>query len=153
MESISAFFRGVFGFARTRRSADGSTEEGSPRFILTIWKPLGGQQGESEQQPEQPAPGAVQATGGRESFMNLIDQMCRVYCDMCPGPNQSRDFKIAAKELLQFLFKEDNKKGLDLAAENYLNNEFMQSLMECKWAATRMNRWHGWQRTNLPQYS
>lgn len=120
MESVSSFFRGLFGFGGVRRARstefDSAEEDASP-IVLTMWRATAG--------------GEEETIGGRQAFLTLVDDICRIYCDTCPGENQSQDFKAAAKELLQFLFSDGDATGLDLAAKHYLNHEFLQSVQEC----------------------
>jgi len=124
METVSSFFRGLFGFgSRGRRSTDfmefeDSQMESDSPYLLTVWKPS-----EDKSAEVKPIP-------GRQAFLTLFDEICRIYCDTCQGETQTKDFKIAAREILQYLFAEGGS-GLNLAAEHYLNHEFLQSLSEC----------------------
>lgn len=117
MQTVSEFFRSIFGFGtvRSRRQAQSEAPENSP-YVLAVWSG--------------PSSGEDKSVGGRQAFLTLMDELCRLYCDTCPGDNQSTDFKRGAKELLQYLFAEDST-GLDLAAQHYLNHEFLQSVQEC----------------------
>jgi len=66
---------------------------------------------------------------GKKAFGALVDQWCRVYCDKCNGEKDIIKFKMAAKQLLTTLFEEDS--GLDVAAKQYLDADFMNSLDQC----------------------
>lgn len=122
METVSQFFRNIFGFGgvRPRRSTEFESSQSSP-YILAVWRSTDAAGASNEEKP----------IGGRQAFLTLFDELCRIYCDQCPGENQAQEFKIAAKELLQYLFAEDNT-GLDLAASHYLGHEFLQSVHECE---------------------
>lgn len=67
---------------------------------------------------------------GKQAFGTLIDEWCRIYCDTCSGRKETRNFKMAAKQLLEDLFEEDS--GIEAAAQQYLDEEFLESIKECE---------------------
>lgn len=66
---------------------------------------------------------------GREAFMILIDNMCRIYCNECLDQTQIRNYKAASKELLQLILTDST--GIELASKHFLEPDFLQSLNEC----------------------
>ena len=69
---------------------------------------------------------------GQEKFVELLDEICRVYCDQCFSPDMSpAEFKKAGQELLDYLFSTVPKSGINLAAQTFLTKEFMDSVAQC----------------------
>lgn len=65
---------------------------------------------------------------GRKAFLELIDNLCRIFCSEC-HPSQIMNFKSAAKELAQLVFTDQS--GLDLVSQHYLTPSFFHTLEEC----------------------
>jgi len=74
----------------------------------------------------------VDPTPGRSAFIKLIDELCRIYCDTCSirSYSQMNNFKLAARDLLKFLF--EDKTGIDLVASHFLDPAFLRSLSSCE---------------------
>ena len=73
---------------------------------------------------------APDQSNGNKAFGTLVNEMCRIYCDACSGQKQPSNFKKAAKQLLEDLFEEDS--GLETAANQYLDNDFIHSIQSCE---------------------
>lgn len=69
------------------------------------------------------------APNAKQTFMKLIDNLCRIYCAECNGQKQAHNFKAAAKELYQLILTDTT--GIELASKHFLEPEFLQSLNEC----------------------
>ena len=65
---------------------------------------------------------------GREAIMEVIDQVCRLYCDECNDPKQITNFRMAVKELMQTLFSDEN---VLVVASHGLSESFIESLKNC----------------------
>jgi hypothetical protein len=133
--SVTSFFSRIFGIGGLR--ARRSTEERplgpasyfqSPAFTGIIRPPMGTHPETEEKRSE-----------GQLSFVRLFDLVCNIYCDKCRSPAidsslriNPREFKLAGRALLEYLFSAVPTTGIDLAAKNFLTKEFMEELEQCK---------------------
>lgn len=116
---VSGFFKRVFPFGhRSKRDLTEVEAEAQAPVV------------ESKRAPYQLYSTQENASKGKTAFGALIDQMCRIYCDTCQGEKDMHKFKMAGKQLLDDLFEEDS--GLDAAAEQFLDDDFLTSLRRCE---------------------
>jgi len=76
--------------------------------------------------------GAANKNPGKAAFARLVDHMCEIYCSTCSHPTEMINFKKAAKQLLIFLFADEDNNALELGANKFLDQEFLNSITDCE---------------------